>query len=80
MAYAPESVLHDIHVGDAVYISCQYIENMAAPVIGTVERISRIPVPEPHDVEAQYAVYIKVSDATLFYYGMNVIVSTGDRP
>lgn len=78
VAYAPESILHDIHVGDTVYVSCQYIENMAAPVAGTVEKISRIPAPENLGVEAQYAVYVTVADASLFYYGMNVIVSTGD--
>lgn len=78
VAYAPESVLNDIHVGDTVYVSCQYIENMATPVVGAVEKISRIPAPENSGVEAQYAVYVTVSDASNFYYGMNVIVTTGE--
>ena len=54
-----------------------YIENMAEPVVGTVEKISRIPAPENSGVEAQYAVYVTVSNANSFYYGMNVIVTTG---
>lgn len=78
VTYAPESVLSEIHVNDTVYVSCQYIENMAEPVVGTVEKISRIPAPENSGVEAQYAVYVTVSDASSFYYGMNVIVTTGD--
>lgn len=78
VAYAPESVLSEIYVNDTVYVSCQYIENMAEPVVGTVEKISRIPAPENSGVEAQYAVYVTVSDASSFYYGMNVIVTTGD--
>lgn len=78
VAYAPESVLSEIHVGDTVYVSCQYIENMAEPVVGAVEKISRIPAPENSGVEAQYAVYVTVSDASSFYYGMNVIVTTGE--
>lgn len=77
IAYASESVLNDIHLGDTVHVSCQYIENMAVPVIGTVEKISRIPAPEDNGVEAQYAVYVTVSDTSSFYYGMNVIVATG---
>lgn len=76
VAFAPESVLSEIHVNDTVYVSCQYIENMAEPVVGTVEKISRIPAPENSGVEAQYAVYVTVSDASCFYYGMNVIVTT----
>ena len=79
VAYAPESVLSEIHVNDTVYVSCQYIENMAEPVVGTVEKISRIPAPENSGVEAQYAVYVTVSDASSFYYGMNVIVTTVDN-
>ncbi|MBQ8314022.1 MAG: HlyD family efflux transporter periplasmic adaptor subunit [Clostridia bacterium] len=78
VAYAPESVLSEIHVGDTVYVSCQYIENMAEPVVGAVEKISRIPAPENSGVEAQYAVYVTVSDASSFYYGMNVIVTTAE--
>lgn len=78
VAYAPESVLSEIHVNDTVYVSCQYIENMAGPVVGVVEKISRIPAPEYSSVEAQYAVYVTVSDASSFYYGMNVIVTTGN--
>ena len=78
VTYAPESVLSEIHVNDTVYVSCQYIKNMAEPVVGTVEKISRIPAPENSGVEAQYAVYVTVSDASSFYYGMNVIVTTGD--
>ena len=77
VAYAPESVLNEIHVNDTVYVTCQYIENMASPVAGTVEKISRIPTPDQNNVEAQYAVYITVEDASSFYYGMNVIVTTG---
>ena len=77
VAYAPESVLNEIHVNDTVYVTCQYIENMASPVAGTVEKISRIPTPDANSVEAQYAVYITVEDASSFYYGMNVIVTTG---
>ena len=76
VAYAPESVLSEIHVNDTVYVSCQYIENMAEPVVGAVEKISRIPAPENSGVEAQYAVYVTVSDASSFYYGMNVNVFT----
>ena len=79
VAYAPESVLNEIHVNDTVYVSCQYIENMADPVVGAVEKISRIPAPENSGVEAQYAVYVTVSDASSFYYGMNVIVTTVDN-
>lgn len=79
VAYAPESVLSEIHVNDTVHVSCQYIENMAEPVVGTVEKISRIPAPENSGVEAQYAVYVTVSDASSFYYGMNVIVTTVDN-
>ena len=78
VAYAPESVLSEIHVGDTVYVSCQYIENMAEPVVGAVEKISRIPAPENSGVEAQYAVYVTVSDTSSFYYGMNVTVTTSD--
>lgn len=78
VAYAPESVLSEIHVNDTVYVSCQYIENMAEPVVGAVEKISRIPAPENSGVEAQYAVYVSVSDASSFYYGMNVVVTTGE--
>ena len=76
VAYAPESVLNQIHVGDTVGVSCQYIENMTAPVAGTVEKISRIPAPENSRAEAQYAVYVTVADASCFYYGMNVVVTT----
>lgn len=76
VAYAPESVLSDIHVNDTVYVNCQYIENMTNPVAGTVEKISRIPSQESNTVEAQYAVYVTVSDASIFYYGMNVTVAT----
>lgn len=76
VAYAPESVLSDIHVNDTVYVNCQYIENMTNPVAGTVEKISRIPSQENNSVEAQYAVYVTVSDASSFYYGMNVTVVT----
>lgn len=76
VAYAPESVLSEIHVNDTVYVSCQYIENMAEPVVGAVEKISRIPAPENSGVEAQYTVYVTVSDASSFYYGMNVNVFT----
>lgn len=76
IAYAPESVLSEINMNDTVYVSCQYIENMTEPVIGAVEKISRIPSPENSGVEAQYAVYVTVSDASSFYYGMNVIVTT----
>lgn len=65
--------LHFHNKGD----TCQYIENMASPVAGTVEKISRIPTPDANSVEAQYAVYITVEDASSFYYGMNVIVTTG---
>lgn len=78
VAYAPESVLSEIHVNDTVYVSCQYIENMAEPVVGTVEKISRIPAPENSGVEAQYAVYVTVSDSSSFYYGMNAIVTTAE--
>lgn len=78
VAYAPESVLSEIHVNDTVYVSCQYIENMAEPVVGAVEKISRIPASDNNSVEAQYAVYVAVSDASSFYYGMNVIVTTGE--
>lgn len=59
------------------YMVSSYIENMAEPVVGTVEKISRIPAPENSGVEAQYAVYVTVSNANSFYYGMNVIVTTG---
>lgn len=79
VAYAPESVLSEIHVNDKVYVSCQYIENMAEPVVGAVEKISRIPASENNSIEAQYAVYVTVSDASSFYYGMNVIVTTGNE-
>lgn len=79
VAYAPESVLNDIHVNDTVYVTCQYIENMAEPVVGTVEKISRIPSPEDSGVEAQYAVYVTVEDASCFYYGMNVTVTAGNN-
>lgn len=78
VAYAPESVLSEIHVNDTVYVSCQYIENMTEPVDGVVEKISQIPSPENSGVEAQYAVYVTVSDASSFYYGMNVIVTTAE--
>lgn len=76
VAYAPESVLYSIQVGDTVYVSCQYIENMGEPVSGTVEKISRVPSAEENSIEAQYAVYIRLSDAGSFYYGMNVTVTT----
>lgn len=79
VAYAPESVLSEIHVNDTVYVSYQYIENMAEPVVGTVEKISRIPAPENSGVEAQYAVYVTVADASCFYYGMNVAVTTAEE-
>lgn len=77
VAYAPESILNEIHVNDMVLVSCQYIENMAEPVIGTVEKISRIPSSEESGIEAHYAVYITVTDASCFYYGMNVNVTAG---
>ena len=76
VAYAPESVLYSIQVGDTVYVSCQYIENMGEPGSGTVEKISRIPSAEENSIEAQYAVYIRLSDVGSFYYGMNVVVAT----
>ena len=79
VAYAPESVLSEIHVNDTVYVSCQYIENMTEPVAGSVEKISRIPAPENSGVEAQYAVYVTVADASCFYYGMNVAVTTAEE-
>ena len=79
VAYAPESVLNEIHVNDTVYVRCQYIENMAEPVIGSVEKISRIPAPENSDVEAQYAVFVTVSEKSSFYYGMNVVVTTAEE-
>lgn len=43
----------------------------------TVYEIAAIPTPDQNNVEAQYAVYITVEDASSFYYGMNVIVTTG---
>lgn len=76
VALAPENVLNSIHVDDEVYVTCQYIENMAAPVIGKVETISRIPIQDDTGMEAQYEVYIVVEDASVFYYGMNVIIVT----
>ena len=63
-------------MGDTVYVSCQYIENMGEPGSGTVEKISRIPSAEENSIEAQYAVYIRLSDVGSFYYGMNVVVAT----
>lgn len=53
-------------------------ENMSEPVVGAVEKISRIPAPENSGVEAQYAVYVTVADASCFYYGMNVVVTSGN--
>lgn len=76
VALAPENVLNSIHVDDEVYVTCQFIENMAAPVIGKVETISRIPIQDDTGMEAQYEVYIVVEDASVFYYGMNVVVTT----
>lgn len=76
VAYTPESLLSSIQVGDTVHVTCQYVENMAEPVSGTVEKISRIPAAEENSIEAQYAVYIRLSDANSFYYGMNVVVAT----
>ncbi len=75
VASAPESVLNEIHVNDTVFVSYQYIENMAEPIVGTVEKISRMPSAESAGVEAQYTVYVTVTDTSAFYYGMNVVVA-----
>lgn len=76
VAYAPESALAGIHEKNAVDVICQNIETMAALVAGIVERISRIPDPDGYGPESQYAACIRVSDASTFYYSMNVPVMT----
>ena len=73
-ALAPESALIEYHVGDTVYITNQNNDSSQHPIIGKIEKISRIPEQTEYEYDMYYAVYIVVTDNSTLYYGMNVLV------
>ena len=74
-ALIPEFVLKDYQVGDTVYIIAQSSDGNQRPVTGVIEKISRIPDRTESRYDVCYAAYIKVSDRSELYYGMNVTVT-----
>ena len=74
-ALIPEFVLKDYQVGDTVYIIAQSSDGNQRPVTGVIEKISRIPEVTESRYDVCYAAFIKVSDRSELYYGMNVTVT-----